>query len=69
MTLNLDLYFRCCLMIFHYFIELSRIACVIWKLFSWSQNWPRLGPHMFNISGYRENMKKTSRLKPQGIEP
>ena len=67
MNLNLDLYFRCCLKMFQYFIELSRIACVVWEILL-EPNWPRLGAHMFNISVYRENMKKSSRLKPQGIE-
>ena len=29
----------------------------------------RAGGHMINIGIYRENMKKSSWLKPQGLEP
>ena len=35
----------------------------------WAKNGPAPGYHMFCIDLYRENMKKSSSLKPQGLEP
>ena len=47
----------------------SRLLPSLFKLYSWGQKWPRPGGHMFYIGLYRENVKKTSCLKPQGLEP
>ena len=41
----------------------------LFKLYPWSQKWPRPVGHMFYRGLYREKMKKSYCLKPQGLEP
>ena len=41
----------------------------LFKLCPWGKKWARHRGHMFCIDVYRENMKKSSFLNPQGTEP
>ena len=41
----------------------------LFKLCPWGQKWAHPWGHMFYIGLYRENMKKSSRLKQQGLKP
>ena len=41
----------------------------LFNLCPWVQKWAHLGGHIFYIGLYRENMKRSSCLKPQGLEP
>ena len=39
----------------------------LFKLYPWGQKWPGPASHMFYLGLYRENMKKSSCLKPLGL--